>query len=596
MLDQATNIAREREAAMQEILQAISQHRADAGPVFGIILENAARLCRAPHSMLLMRNKGNTHLEIAASNAAESAFIDFIREHPHNLENEGSLSVQSLNSGKTLNIEDTAKSSVPSPSKQLAMASEIEQMRSLLIVPLLKKNEALGVICLYKLEVEPFSEDEARLVETFAEQALIAIENVRQFHELQTRLDREAATREILQVISQSRADEKPVFDVILKNASRLCNAPLGFLSVVNEERTEVTIPAHMGVRPDFGEILAGYCEPLEGSPLVANRIIAEGEVILSDEISVDPRYSADHYRRSQMVDVEGVKSLLAVPLLSDGKAIGGIMLYRREVDPFSEDDVSVVEGFASQAVIAIENVKQFRAIQQLNENLESRVTEQVGEIERIGRLKRFLSPQVADAVMTAGDEKLLSSHRALIATLFCDIRGFTAFCETAEPEETIEVLQTYHEEMGRLLNEHGAGVDHRMGDGIMVIFNDPLPCDDPAGDALRLGMAMRDRMAELGNQWKKLGHRLGFGVGISLGYATVGMVGSEGRYEYTANGTAVNLAARLCDRAEDGEILISPRAYAAVEEKVIAESCGEFDLKGIKVPVEVFRVAGLKP
>jgi class 3 adenylate cyclase len=212
-----------------------------------------------------------------------------------------------------------------------------------------------------------------------------------------------------------------------------------------------------------------------------------------------------------------------------------------------------------------------------------------------MGRLKRFLPAAVADTVVSQGSEKLLASHRALLGVLFCDIRGFTAFCETAEPEETIEVLQSYHEEMGALIAEHGAGVDTRAGDGIMVLFNDPLPCDDPAGDALRLGLAMRARMQELGKAWRRHGHKLGFGVGISLGYATVGMVGSARRYDYTASGTAVNLAARLCDKAEDGEILLSPRAYAAVEEDFAAEPIGEISLKGIHAPVEVFRISGEK-
>ena len=228
-----------------------------------------------------------------------------------------------------------------------------------------------------------------------------------------------------------------------------------------------------------------------------------------------------------------------------------------------------------------------------MNGTLEARVEAQVGEIERMGRLKRFLSPAVADAVVSSGNNKLLSSHRALIAVLFCDIRGFTAFCETAEPEETIEVLQTYHEEMGQLINTHGAGVDRRMGDGIMVLFNDPLPREDPAGDALRLAVAMRERMVMLCRQWRRLGHRLGFGVGIALGYATVGMVGSAGRFEYTASGTTVNLAARLCDEAADGEILLSPRAYAAVEDNFEAELRGEMNLKGIQASVQVYRVIG---
>jgi class 3 adenylate cyclase len=281
------------------------------------------------------------------------------------------------------------------------------------------------------------------------------------------------------------------------------------------------------------------------------------------------------------------------VPLIRNGIAIGAIVVSRHEVGAFDDSEVFLLETFAAQAVIAIENVRQFRALEKLNAELGNRVTEQVGEIERMGRLKRFLSPAVADAVVSSGDENILSSHRALIGILFCDIRGFTVFCETAEPEETIEFLQTYHEEMGKLINAHGAGVDHRWGDGIMVIFNDPFPCEDPAGDALRLALAMREKMAEICQRWKRLGHRLGFGVGVSLGYATVGMVGSEGRFDYTANGSAVNMAARLCDHAEDGEILVSPRAYTAVEDDYEARSVGEMTFKGIRQPTEVFRVVG---
>jgi adenylate cyclase len=177
------------------------------------------------------------------------------------------------------------------------------------------------------------------------------------------------------------------------------------------------------------------------------------------------------------------------------------------------------------------------------------------------------------------------------LGVLFCDIRGFTAFCETAEPEETIEVLQTYHQEMGKLINAHGAGVDHRMGDGIMVLFNDPIPCDDPAGNAVRLAIAMRARMAELGKDWKRMGFRLGFGVGVSVGYATVGMVGYEGRSDYTASGTAINLASRLCEMAKDGEILLSTRAATAVDDDFPTTSTGDITLKGIREPVEVFRL-----
>jgi adenylate cyclase len=225
------------------------------------------------------------------------------------------------------------------------------------------------------------------------------------------------------------------------------------------------------------------------------------------------------------------------------------------------------------------------------NQALEQRVQQQVDELERLARLRRFLSPQVADAVISSGDKDPLASHRALIATVFCDLRGFTAFSGSAEPEEAMQVLQIYHEAMGRLIQEHGGTIDHRAGDGIMVIFNDPLPCDEPIDEAVRMSVNMRECMDGLTGEWRKLGHRLGFGVGISLGYATVGVVGYEGRYDYTANGSSVNLAARLADEAIDGQILISQRAHTALDDSLPTESAGELVLKGFHEPVSAFAV-----
>jgi class 3 adenylate cyclase len=326
----------------------------------------------------------------------------------------------------------------------------------------------------------------------------------------------------------------------------------------------------------------------------IAARAILEERTIHVPDMADTDQYRAGHERFRLVVDRQGLRTNLLVPLLGSDGGIGCFILWKKEVAPFTTDQIALMEIFASHAVIAIENVRQFKALEALNAELGHRVQAQVGEIERMGRLKRFLPTAVADAVVTSGSEKLLSSHRALLGVLFCDIRGFTAFCETAEPEETIEVLQTYHEEMGKLINAHGAGVDHRMGDGIMVLFNDPLPCDDPAGEAVRLAVAMRARMVELCLQWKRLGHRLGFGVGVSLGYANIGIVGFEGRFDYTASGTPINLASRLCDEAQDGEVLLSPRAAIAVEDQFLVESRGEFTLKGIREPVEVFRLTGI--
>jgi len=421
--------------------------------------------------------------------------------------------------------------------------------------------------------------------------------------------EREAATREILQVISRSRSDYGPVLDLILDRTIELCQAPFAMLFLLNGDKTHLDIVAHRGTRTRFVELMKQNPLPLDTAQSSTVRAFIEKREVQVEDLAAEQIYHDRQPHRVYAVDVEGMRTFLAVPLISGDEALGVITLYRREVRRFEDSQVDLVKTFAQQSVIAFENVRQFqeleartsevhaqaKELQRWNNELETRVASQVEELERLGRLRRFLPPQVADAIVSKGDESLLGSHRALISILFCDLRDFTAFCESAEPEETIEVLQTYHEAMGKLIHEHNAGVDHRSGDGIMVIFNDPLPCEDPARDALQLGLAMRDRMAALCGDWRRLGHRLGFGVGISLGYATVGMVGSEGRYEYTASGTAVNLAARLCDQAGDGEILLSPRAYAAVEDFIHAEAAGELMLKGFHSPVEVFRAGDLR-
>ena len=206
----------------------------------------------------------------------------------------------------------------------------------------------------------------------------------------------------------------------------------------------------------------------------LAARAIVERRVIHVEDMADTERYRDGLPQIRFLVDTQGIRTNLFVPLIAEDEGIGALILFRQEVRPYTDEQIALVETFAEQAVIAVENVRQFKALEArseevraLNTDLEERVAAQVGELERLGRLKRFLSPQVADAVISSGDENLLSSHRALIAVLFCDIRGFTAFCETAEPEETIDVLQTYHEEMGKLIRAHGAGFDHRSGDGL---------------------------------------------------------------------------------------------------------------------------------
>jgi len=229
------------------------------------------------------------------------------------------------------------------------------------------------------------------------------------------------------------------------------------------------------------------------------------------------------------------------------------------------------------------------------NRTLEQRVADQVAEIERVGRLKRFLAPQIAELVLSSGDERMLESHRRDISVVFCDLRGFTAFAETAEPEEVMTVLREYHAALGTIVRTFEGTLERFTGDGVMVLFNDPLPCPDPPRRALRMAVEMRRCVGDLSVKWRKYGHDLGFGIGIAHGYATLGRIGSEQRLDYTAIGTVVNLAARLCAEAASGQILIDSKVQASVEEIAETEPAGEFMLKGLHRPVRAFNVSGLR-
>ncbi len=229
------------------------------------------------------------------------------------------------------------------------------------------------------------------------------------------------------------------------------------------------------------------------------------------------------------------------------------------------------------------------------NKSLEQRVQEQVAQLERLGRLKRFFSPQLAELIVAGGAEDPLKTHRREVTVVFLDLRGFTAFAETSEPEEVMGVLREYHAEMGQLILAHEGTLERFTGDGMMIFFNDPVPVPNPAERAIRMAVVMRDRVAELTQKWRKRGYDLNFGVGIAQGYATIGAIGFEGRWDYGAIGTVTNLASRLCEEAKFGQILISQRFLATIEELVEVEPVGELTLKGFHRPFTICNVLGLK-
>ena len=229
------------------------------------------------------------------------------------------------------------------------------------------------------------------------------------------------------------------------------------------------------------------------------------------------------------------------------------------------------------------------------NKSLEERVAAQLSELERVGQLKRFFSPQLADLIVASGQDEVMQSHRREITTVFCDLRGFTAFSESTEPEEVMRVLREYHESVGPLIFRFEATLEQFTGDGLVTFFNDPLPCPDPAARAVRMAVAMQKEMGDLAEQWRRRGHDLGLGVGIAMGYATLGQIGFEGRFHYGAIGSVINLASRLCDNAGSGQILVTTRVGTEVEDIARLEPLDDLALRGFREPVPVFNVIGLK-
>ncbi len=237
---------------------------------------------------------------------------------------------------------------------------------------------------------------------------------------------------------------------------------------------------------------------------------------------------------------------------------------------------------------------RQAAELESWNRELEDRVQTQLAALERATRLRRFLAPQMAELIIDSGDESFLESHRREIVVVFCDLRDFTAFAESAEPEELMAVLRDYHAALGDLVSRFEGTLERFTGDGLMVVFNDPLPCEDADLRAIRMAVAMRTRVRDLAESWSRQGHDLGFGIGVAQGYATLGRIGLEGREEYTALGTVVNLAARLCAAAKSWQILVSQRVLTGIEDVVVHSSAGELELHGFSRPIRAYDIKGV--
>jgi adenylate cyclase len=450
---------------------------------------------------------------------------------------------------------------------------------------MLKDEKIVGAIVIYRQQVRPFADKQIELVKNFASQAVIAIENARLLSELRQRttdlaelLEQQTAASQVLSIISTSPAELEPVFQAILSNATRLCGAKFGNLNLYDGEVFRKA--AAYDVPPEYADMRLrqpGWRpHPRSG----AAEMVRTKQPVQVDDLRSSPAYGEGDPTVRAIADMGGARTLLLVPMLKDFGLVGMIGIYRKEVQPFTQKQIALVQNFAAQAVIAIENARLLNDLDTLNKQLEQRVADQVGEIERMSRLRRFLPPQVADLIVTSGTEKQLESHRREITALFCDLRGFTGFSESSDPEDVMALLRDYHAAIGEIIFKYGGTLERFAGDGVMVIFNDPVPVENPALQAVLMALDMRTAIGGMIEKWRNLGHDLGFGIGIAHGFATLGTIGFEGRRDYAAIGTVSNVASRLCDEAKPGQILISPRVMLAVDKAITVEPVGEFTLK----------------
>ena len=572
--------ALEHQTATREVLDLISRTPTDVQPIFSAIAESAARLCNALFGVV-WRYDGELLHYAASHNFTPQVLNDISKTYPKKPD-------RSTAAGRA--ILDGRIAHVPNMLGDREYAHELAlagNWRATLSVPMLHEGKAVGAIGIGKAETGLFSEQQIQLLTTFAAQAVIAIENTRLLNELRESLQRQTATADVLKVISSSPGDLRPVFDAMLENAVRICEAAFG--SMLQHEGDGFRRVALHNAPMDYEKY--SKTEPFLRPTKTLSHILETMQAAQVPDMAVaEPQ--------SPITRLGGARTLLNVPMIKENELIGIITVFRQEVRPFSDKQIELVKNFAARAVIAIENTRllselreRTEQIAKLNQLLEQRVSDQVDEIERMSRLRRFLPPQVADLIVASGTEKQLESHRREITALFCDLRGFTGFSESSDPEDVMALLRDYHAAIGQIIIKYSGTLERYAGDGVMVVFNDPVPVENPALQAVQMALEMREAIGALTEAWRRWGHDIGFGIGIAHGFATLGTIGFEGRFDYAAIGTVSNVASRLCDEAKPGQILISARVLTKVENAVEVELVGEFELKGIRRPLAAYNV-----
>ncbi len=581
--------ALEQQTATSDVLKVIANTQGELEPVFDAILANATRICEAElGTLVICENDGFRHV---AGRGLPPDYVELRKREPV-LRPPNNAPLGRLAANKqAVHVVDLLTE--PARGQLATMAGS----RTQVLVPLLNDDRLIGAMVVFRKEVRPFTDKQIDLLKNFAAQAVIAIENARLLDELRQRtsdltesLEQQTATSNVLEVISRSAFDLRAVFETVAESAVKLCGADRAVIS--RFDGTLLRIVAAFNTSPE----MVGWLErnPIRpGRHAAAARAALERRTIYIPDVLADPEYTFAGK------DIDAIRSVLGVPILKGEELLGVLIIYHlEEVRPFTDKQIAVVETFADQAAIAIENTRlldelreRTDEVEKLNLHLEHRVSDQVGEIERMSRLRRFLPPQVADLIVASGTEKQLESHRREITALFCDLRGFTGFTESADAEDVIALLREYHAAVGEKIIKYSGTLERYAGDGVMVVFNDPVPVENPALQAVLMALEMREAIGALTETWHRWGHDIGFGIGIAHGFATLGTIGFEGRFDYAAIGTVSNVASRLCDEAKPGQILISPRVLTKVENAVTVEPVGEFELKGIRRPLAAYNV-----
>lgn len=562
MAEPGAGSERDALAAVGRVLGAVTGAGFELQPILDRISAEAAALCRAEMGFIFLRD--GDLFRFAAATGGTPEHWAYERDHPDPIDRKSVVGRVAL-SGEPVQVADLAAD----PEYQ-AGGYRVGGVRTMLGVPIRTDEGLIGAFGLGRTRVEPFTDEQVEVVSLFADQAAVAIRLARLLGDTHEALERETAVGQVLQTISRSTFELDAVLQAVLDSAVRLSHADQGNITreMGGEFRARVF---SADVPQEFRELMSGFV-PVPGRGSAMGRAMLERAPVQIVDVLADPDYELAEAQR-----IAGFRTILGVPMFRDGEPIGVLSVWRRHVEPFTPAEISLLTTFADQAVLAIENVRLF-------ETIDRQRTE----------LARY-APQAAALLSSAEGEQLLAGHRREITALFADLRGFTTFAEQAEPEEVFSVLRQYHTTVGELAVANGGTVEHFAGDGLMFFFNDPQLVPDHQLAAVRTACEMRERFSDLSAAWRKRGYELGLGIGIAAGFATLGRIGFEGRYDYAAIGNSVILASRLSGAAAAGQILVSQRVFAAIEDAVEAEPVTDLELKGFSHAMTAYAVASVR-